>query len=290
MESNDMINPAVSPPTLPPALHQRLRVMTLALGCGLAAIAGDAAAQGETVAPICTDRPTKANATCTVPTGAWQIESDVGSYTRDTQPGTRTETFNWVNPTFKYGLNDTMDLQLNWSPQLRVRSTDRASGQRQTLNGAGDVTLRLKARFHEGERASVAVIPFVKAPTARQGIGNDKWEGGIAVPVGLALPNHFSLTFGPELDLLADSDGSGHHPALINLVNLARPLSQRSTLAVELWSSINYDPAQTIRQSSADLALTYLVTPVLQLDLGANFGLNDATPDAQVYLGFAHRF
>ncbi|MET0290364.1 MAG: transporter [Pseudoxanthomonas sp.] len=285
-----MINTAVFSPTFPHALHRRVRVLALALTCGLAGVAGDAAAQGDEITPICTDRPTKANATCTVPAGAWQLESDVGSYTRDTQPGTRTETFNWVNPTFKYGLNEHMDLQLNASPQLRVRSTDRATGRRETVNGAGDVTLRLKARFHAGERVSVAVIPFVKAPTARQGIGNDEWEGGVALPISIALPKRLSLTFGPEVDLLADSDGSGHHPAIINLVNLARPVSQRATLAVELWSSINADPARTIEQYSADIALSYLVTPVLQLDMGANFGLNDTTPDAQVYVGFAQRF
>ncbi|RXR06421.1 transporter [Pseudoxanthomonas composti] len=273
----------------PSRTHRRARALSLAMACALAGVCGHAAAQAD-AAPICTDRPTKANATCTVPAGTWQIESDLGSYTRDTQPGTRTETFNWVNPTFKYGLTQAMDLQLNWSPQLRVRSTDRSTGQRETLNGAGDVTLRLKARFHEGERVSVAVIPFVKAPTARQGIGNDAWEGGIALPVSVSLPNRFSLTFGPELDLLADSDGSGHHPALVNLVNLAHPLGQRATLAVELWSSINDDPARTIEQASADFALSYLVNPALQLDLGGNFGLNDATPDAQVYLGLSHRF
>ncbi|TQU09956.1 transporter, partial [Xanthomonas perforans] len=28
----------------------------------------------------------------------------------------------------------------------------------------------------------------------------------------------------------------------------------------------------------------------LQLDVGANFGLNDRTPDTQVYVGLSHRF
>lgn len=27
-------------------------------------------------APICTDRPTKANGACSVPKGAWQVEAD----------------------------------------------------------------------------------------------------------------------------------------------------------------------------------------------------------------------
>lgn len=266
----------------------RPRSLTL-VGALLAALAAPAA-QAQDEAPICTDRPTKANATCSVPQGHWQIETDIGNYIRDDQPGVRTETTYFTNPMLKYGLGERTDIQLNWSPHMRVRTTDRVTGQRQEVDGQGDVYLRLKHRFHEGERVSVGVIPFVKAPTAADGVGNDEWEGGVALPIGVSLPNSFSLTFGPEVDLLIDSDGSGHHPAIINLINLARPVSSRMSVAVELWSSINYDPAQTIEQYSADVAATWLVTPVLQLDVGANFGLNDTTPDSQLYVGLSHRF
>ncbi|MCC8487932.1 transporter [Xanthomonas campestris pv. raphani] len=270
----------------------RTPVLVIALAgvlCGLASQA-QAQAQDATEAPLCTDRPTKANSTCTVPAGAWQLETDIGSYTRDSQPGTRIETSVFTNPTLKYGVSDRIDLQLNWAPQLQVKTTDRATGARSSLSGGGDIYLRMKARFYESDTATVAVLPFVKAPTARTGLGNDEWEGGIALPINFALPNSFSLTFGPEVDWLADSDGSGNHIAVINAINLARPLTPKLSMAVEVWSSINCDPAETIEQYSADIATAYLINPLLQLDVGANFGLNDRNPDAQVYVGLAHRF
>ncbi|MCC8685488.1 transporter [Xanthomonas campestris pv. raphani] len=270
----------------------RTPVLVIALAgvlCGLASQA-QAQAQDATEAPLCTDRPTKANSTCTVPAGAWQLETDIGSYTRDSQPGTRIETSVFTNPTLKYGVSDRIDLQLNWAPQLQVKTTDRATGARSSLSGGGDIYLRMKARFYESDTATVAVLPFVKAPTARTGLGNDEWEGGIALPINFALPNSFSLTFGPEVDWLADSDGSGNHIAVINAINLARPLTPKLSMAVEVWSSINRDPAETIEQYSADIATAYLINPLLQLDVGANFGLNDRNPDAQVYVGLAHRF
>lgn len=225
-----------------------------------------------------------------MPAGAWQLETDIGSYTRDSQPGTRIETSVFTNPTLKYGVSDRIDLQLNWAPQLQVKTTDRATGARSSLSGGGDIYLRMKARFYESDTATVAVLPFVKAPTARTGLGNEEWEGGIALPINFALPNSFSLTFGPEVDWLADSDGSGNHIAVINAINLARPLTPKLSMAVEVWSSINRDPAETIEQYSADIATAYLINPLLQLDVGANFGLNDRNPDAQVYVGLAHRF
>ena len=40
----------------------------------------------------------------------------------------------------------------------------------------------------------------------------------------------------------------------------------------------------------ADVAIAYLLRPTLQLDLGANFGLNRLTPDEQVYVGLSTRF
>ncbi|PPT28529.1 transporter [Xanthomonas arboricola] len=269
---------------------RRAPVLSIALAGVLCSLALQAQAQEATDAALCTDRPTKANSTCTVPTGAWQLETDMGSYTRDSQPGTRIETSVFTNPTLKYGVSDRIDLQLNWAPQLQVKTTDRATGARSSLSGGGDIYLRMKARFYESDTATVAVLPFVKAPTARTGLGNDEWEGGVALPINFALPNSFSLTFGPEVDWLADSDGSGKHVALINAINLAHPLTAKLSMAVEVWSSINRDPAQTIEQYSADIAAAYLLNPLLQLDVGANFGLNDRTPDAQVYVGMSHRF
>lgn len=263
-----------------------LRVTALVL----IAIAAHAPEANADDAPICTDRPTKANATCTVPAGRWQVETDIGNTVRDTQPGTRTETVYETNPTLKYGLTDTVDLQLNVSPRIRIRSTDRTTGAHHTTHGVGDVTLRLKTRVFESDTASFALIPFVKAPTAARGIGNDRWEGGLAAPIAVALPAGFSLTLGPELDVLADSDGSGHHAALVNLVNVSHPITHRLTMAVEVWDSVNRDPSGTVRQRSADMALIYLVNPNLQLDAGANIGINRATPDRQVYAGISFRF
>lgn len=256
----------------------------------LALLAGAARAQDADLGSICADRPTRANATCTVPAGHWQVETDIANLTRNTSGGVRTTTLYAPNPYVKYGLADGMDLEVNWSPYLRARTTDLATGDRDTLSGVSDLYVRVKRRLVANDRATVSIIPFVKAPTAKRGLGNDKWEGGLALPVNLPLSNGFSLTLGPEVDLLADADGEGRHAAVINVVNLSRPLNDKLSVAAELWSSFNYDPDGTVRQYTADVAAAYLVTPTLQIDAGANFGLNRATPDTQIYVGVAKRF
>lgn len=253
------------------------------------AVAVPALAQAVDPQPICTDRPTKSNAVCTVPAGAVQLESDLASWTRSGTDGMRVDTLVPLNPTIKRGLGVNTDLQLTFAPYVDVRT--RAAGVVDHQPSLGDLTVRLKQRLTDSDsKLQVGVIPFVKVPTAKRGIGNGAWEGGIAVPVQLSLPNSFTLTFGPETDLLADSDESGNHVQLVGTVNIARPVSPMLTLMAELWTAQNFDPAGTVRQYSADVAVAWLFRPTLQLDAGANLGLNRATPDIQLYLGISTRF
>ena len=237
---------------------------------------------------LCTDRPTRANATCTVPEGYWQVEADAYNTTRNSSGGVDTEFNVFVSPTVKYGLGPRTDIELTFSPY--VESRVEGPGFSDRLSGVSDVLLRLKHRIYEGETTTVALIPFVKLPTARRGIGNRELEGGVALPVAVTLPNSFTLTFGPEIDVLADADGSGRHVQVVNLINIGRPLNDRLTIYGELWTATNFDPSGHVTQASADIAAAYLVTPTVQVDAGANFGLNSETPDAQVYVGLSARF
>ncbi len=239
---------------------------------------------------FCTDRPTKSNSVCTVPAGKLQIETDLPNWTRNDDAGARTDVILYANPFVKYGLGADTDVEVNWAPYVTVRS--RAGGSTDTLNGVGDVLVRLKQRFTDpSAKLQVGVVPFVKIPTARRGIGNREWEGGVALPIQYSLPQGFTLTFGPELDVLADSTNSDdRHVQLIGTVNVGKALSSTVTGYAELWTAQNFDPAGTVRQYSADVGVAWLVQPRLQLDLGGNVGLNRVTPDAQVYLGVSTRF
>lgn len=239
---------------------------------------------------LCTDRPTKANSVCTVPTGKLQVETDLVNWTRNDDGGVRTDVVLYTNPYVKYGLGPDTDVEVNWAPYVTART--RSGGTVDKLGGVGDVYLRLKQRLTDpSAKLQIGVIPFVKAPTARRGIGNREWEGGVALPIQYSLPKGFTLTLGPEVDLLADSLNPGNrHVQLVGGVNLGKSLTPTVTAYAELWTAQNYDPAGTVRQYSADVALAWLVVPRLQVDVGGNLGLNRFTPDAQLYLGLSTRF
>jgi hypothetical protein len=262
--------------------------MRTSLLCGaLAAIIVASPALAEET-PICTDRPTKANATCTVPVGKWQLESSAASWSRTRAGGAETKVLTLGSSVMKVGLSDRSDLQISFTPY--VRSETRADGIKSSASGVGDLTVRYKHRLTaDSAPVQLGLIPFVKLPTADGEIGNGKVEGGLAVPVSTAL-GKATLTLGPELDVLADSDGDGRHLQLVNLVNLAALVAPRLTLVGELWTATNFDPADTYTQVSLDGAAAYAVSGELQLDAGANLGLNRNTPDVELYAGVSLRF
>ena len=247
------------------------------------------AASGGAPTPICTDRPSKANAACTVPQGRVQVEADALNWTRFAAGGIDMDTILYTNPTIKYGLGANTDIEANIAPYETVRV--HGQGSSDTLGGVGDLFVRVKQQLTApGARTQVAVIPFVKAPTARFGIGNTRWEGGVILPVIVTLPSGFALNLGPEVDILADGDRHGLHANLVGVVNLSHAVGKKGTVYAEFWNAHNLDPAGTVHQYSADIAYAYLISPRLQIDLGGNFGLNRSTPATQVYAGISTRF
>ncbi len=184
----------------------------------------------------------------------------------------------------KLGLSGSSDLQLGLTPYARLTVSE--FGQRSRASGFGDLTVRYKHRLTAASSPlQVGAIAFVKLPTAAHGLGNRKVEGGLAIPASFAAGGPLTLTLGPELDLLADADGKGRHLALANVVNLSAPVAPRLTIAGELWTNLNFDPAGTAKQASADAAFAYLLsndcssTPARTSASPATRRISNSTPE-----------
>ncbi|MEO7635972.1 MAG: transporter [Sphingomicrobium sp.] len=232
--------------------------------------------------PICADRPGKASATCTAPAGHVQLETGLADWTLERSQRQRDTTLTNGATAIKYGLSERAHIELDVTPFVRASEHE----------GIGDVVVRWKQRLTADDApVEVALYPFVKLPTARHAIGNGRVEAGLAAPIGYALPNsRVSLALTPELDWLADGDGHGHHAAMAQVASVGWQADARWNVSAELWGQWDWDPAGTVRQASADGAVAFLVSNDLQLDAGANVGLNRATPDVEIYAGVAKRF
>jgi hypothetical protein len=238
--------------------------------------------------PICADRPTKSNNACAVDAGSWQLETDLFNGTFQRSGGVTTDTYLITNPTLKYGIAENWDVEANLVPYEIVRSHD-ALGTR-TLDGIGDLFLRAKYDAIPQGDVQLGLIPYVKLPTAREGIGNGAVEAGVSAPVNITLSEVWSLGVSPEFDALKNANGDGRHFNTSQTVVVGYALPGDVTLNAELWGDWNQDPAGAPAQYSLDFAAAKLLTKTFQIDGGVNIGLNRATPDVQLYAGLATKF
>ena len=243
-------------------------------------LAAPAAAQDQS--PICADRPGKATSTCTVPAARWQVETGLADWTLQKDGGERDTSLVLGETTVKYGLTDSADIEVDVTPWQH------AGGN----SGIGDLSFVYKQRLTADDApVQVSARPFVKAPTAKHSLGNGKWEAGMLVPIAFAIPKtSLSLGLTPELDWVANSDGHGHHLGMAQVVSLGWQATEKLNIAAELWRGWDWDPSGTTRQASADGSIAYLLSNDVQVDAGANFGLNRVTPDVELYAGISKRF
>jgi len=264
-------------------MRGRITFIAAVMLCGASAAAADEST-------ICADRPGKATSACTVPGGHWQLETGLADWSLQKANGERDTALVVGETTVKYGITDSSDIELNFTPWQRA--TSRAGGIHESASGIGDLNLIYKQMLTKPDApVQVVAMPVIKVPTAKRSLGNGKWEGGLLIPIAYSIPNSpLSLGLTPEIDWVADADGSGHHAAMAQVAALGLQVTPKLTLSGEIWGEWDWDPTGTTRQVSADGSLAYLLSNDVQLDAGANFGLNRVTPDIEVYGGVSMRF
>lgn len=251
--------------------------------CGSASVAADQQ-------PICADRPGKATATCTVPDGHWQLETGIADWSLQKSGGERDTSLVLGETVIKYGLTGSSNIEVDVTPWQRAGS--RVGAFHDSASGIGDLGLIYKQRLTSSDAPlQVSAMPVVKVPTAKHSLGNGKWEAGLLAPIAYSIPKTpLSIGLTPEIDWAADADGHGHHAAMVQVVSLGWAATGKLNLSAELWRQWDWDPSGTTREASADGAVAYLLSRRVQLDAGANFGLNRTTPDVELYAGFAEIF
>jgi len=256
---------------------------------GVATLGAAAVAHAED-APICAARPGKSTPPCTVPAGRFQIETGLADWSLQKNAGERDTSLAIGETTFKYGLTDRSDIEVDVTPWQRA--TSKAGSLHDRASGFGDITVGYKQQLTNNDsHIQAALLPVVKIPTAKHSLGNGKWEAGLLIPIGFSIARSpLSVGLTPELDWAADGDGRGHHAAMAQVVSLGWQVTDKLNVSGDLWGQWDWDPAGTGKQASADGSIAYLVNSAVQIDAGANFGLNKQTPDIELYTGISKRF
>jgi hypothetical protein len=238
------------------------------------------------------DRPGKAQGPYTVDAGHFEIESDIATYTHDVTASQSTRSITVGAPVLKLGLTNWADLQLGFTLYGETRTSDRILGGTTVARGFGDMLIGSKINLlgNDGGDQALALLPFVKLPTAAQNLGNDGVETTIFVPYTHALPDDWGLTLEPVFSLLRNVRNQGYHADVAYIASVSHQLLfDTLTGSLEIFVQTSGD-RQNKTFYTLDPALAWLVTPNLQLDGGVSVGLNDAAPDLNLYVGISARY
>jgi len=243
-----------------------------------------------------TDRPTKSNVPYTVPAGHFQYEGDLFIYGYDNTSTPDTQFTLWTvgNPTFKVGLLNNLDFEVNVSFYNSNRAVQVSTGAQTIGQGFGDTFTRFKWNLfgNDGGGPAFAFIPYAKWPTAPispQGTGNGYIEGGLIAPLAVPLPASFTMIVMGEVDILKNPFNDYYRAQIPTLINFSRPIFENVTAYAEFFANWSTD-WRVPNIFTADFALAWQPRPNFQVDVGINVGLNYAAIPYQIYVGVAQRF
>ena len=255
----------------------------------LALLASPAQAQ---LRDFCPERPGLDTPPCILDKGHWQVEIDLADLARDKTPERKTTSVTLGDTEWRYGLDGNTELRAAWTAYLWRRDIDRLSGGRSHASGMGDLSLGLKrALFNpDGDALSLAGAATITLPTGSDAVSDGTWSASFQLPFSYALTDNLSLIATPEIDAAADEGGHGRHLAYGSAGGLSADLGEKWNASLEMQVIHDRDPAESSTQTLSSVSLAFKPQASLMLDAGANFGLNHATPDAEIYIGLSRRF
>lgn len=241
-----------------------------------------------------TDRPDQTESPYTVDAGHFQLEMDFanGAFDTDRSNGgkvrTRSITYGGIN--LKAGLLNHVDIQFVLDSYVDTRANDRAARTVSKASGIGDLQTRLKVNLwgDDGGRTALAIMPFVKWPLPKSDLRNGKTEGGVIIPLSIALPAGWSTTVMTEVDFARNEDG-GYNAEFIHSITASHDIAGQLGGYVEFFSVTGNAPGfDWIGQ--VDVGLTCAITDNLVFDAGCNFGVTESAPDFNPFAGFSVRY
>lgn len=246
---------------------------------------------------LAADRPDATESPHPVPPGRWQIEMDFAVYAHDSSipqdGGARWTSWSWGATNLKYGFAPDFDAQVVIEPYRR-ETYIAADGAQTVAKGAGDLTLRLKWRIHDGgeHAGSWAFLPYVKLPTANDDLGNGAIEGGIVIPYAQDLSAGWSwgLQVGADWQRHEFSGGRTYGLVPTATLVLGQSLTESLGLFYEVAAAVDLKAETDAWDVTLNTGATYALGALQQLDIGVAIGVTRAAVDVTLLTGYSQRW
>jgi hypothetical protein len=240
-----------------------------------------------------TDRPDTTESPYTVDAGHLQLEMSFVDFVYDRRNKEREKTHSITAAPFllKIGLLNNVDLQLGLDSYSWTHVNDRRANRSSEIDGVGDTLVRLKINLwgNDGGDTALAVMPFVTLPTGHGEVGAAACEGGVIVPLSIALPADFDLGLMAEFDFNRSRADNRYVVDFVHTATLSHSIIGELSGYVEYagFANLNHDVGY---RGYFDTGLTFKLTPDIQLDCGVRVGLTKAADDLGMFTGISWRY
>ncbi len=242
------------------------------------------AMSSEPDAPISTDRPGFLFAPTLVPRGRLQVETGIPTWTVLRESGDEVQA--WSLPVaLRFGLSERVELRAALPTWTHVHTE--IGGVSERDRGASDLELGAKLALAPLAGGPLALQGSVRLPTGADGFTTEEVGGAAYLLHGRDLGHAYWLQAMAGVAHLpidgAEDQTSGALAALVS-----RPLAAGWSVFVEATALPGLNHAAG--QSYLGTALIWTPSPRVQLDLSADFGLDEDSSDGIVALGFSWFF
>jgi Putative MetA-pathway of phenol degradation len=241
----------------------------------------------DTDPPFAASRPGETEGPIAVPKGYFQAETEIASFAHDRSSGVKSNAISLAASSLRYGLPADFDAELILQPYLRTSFS--SAGIKDHSDGFGDATIRVLKNLmgQDGKGPSLAIIGYVTLPTATHGFGAPAAQPGAIVTGGVPLADGWATSWTVGVERLAEG-GDQHQAEFSGALQLSHSFTDKIGAYVELAGVRDEHDVHTA--ATADLGATFAIGPTTQLDAGVNLGITSAADNANLFVGWAHRF
>lgn len=223
------------------------------------------------------DRPGIAFSTTTIPVGSLAWEQGLPDVEYDSESGKRATLYS-AGTNVRIGLMDAVELQL--AAALFNHLDTEADGHSDSDNGPGDASLAVKVALPSSRADfSWAVLASASFPTGDDPFTTDEHEYGLGTTLGFDLSDTVSTAF------YVNAAHAGDDTVWTVSPSLGFGLSDRLGVYVEAGAS--FGDGEEDDAMVAGGGLTWMLTPIVQFDISATFGLNSDAPDVAGGIGLS---
>jgi hypothetical protein len=251
--------------------------------------------------PINTDRPTFTPANTVVPPGRLQFESGF-TYNLQQRGKANDNIYDLPELAMRYGVRDRMEFRVFWEGPTFAQPASSPGHRGTRLGGGSDMEVGFKWQLFAGNKdrkwiPTTALITSVIAPTG----GSSPLSSGSAEPYinliyGWSIGEKLTLAGStgylgqrqqpvPASHILADNF-QRFHQSLVAFYTVG----ERTTLFYEWYVLMFTNSTNNLPNHFMDGGVLYRVSPNIQLDLRAGFGLSGRPDDFFTGTGLSFRF